>query len=86
MGFNAFGRLLEMRPDLCGRVRFLALMIPHHRGGVDMAKAALDRAKDPEVRRLADLIAKAQASEIAEMEATRRRLGFAPVPAGTAHH
>jgi uncharacterized protein (DUF305 family) len=65
---------------------FLALMIPHHRGGVDMAKAALERAKDPEVRRLAELIAKAQLSEIAEMEATRRRLGFPPVPAGTAHH
>ena len=28
VGFLAFGRLLEMRPDLCGRVRFLALMIP----------------------------------------------------------
>ena len=67
---------------------FLALMIPHHRGGVDMAKAALERAKDPEVRRLAGLIAKAQASEIAEMEATRRRLGFDPVPAeaGTGQH
>ena len=28
VGFRAFGRLLEIRPDLCGRVRFLALMIP----------------------------------------------------------
>ncbi|HEY3059514.1 MAG TPA: trehalose-6-phosphate synthase [Chloroflexota bacterium] len=28
VGFMAFGRLLEMRPDLCGRVRFLAFMVP----------------------------------------------------------
>jgi trehalose 6-phosphate synthase len=28
VGFLAFGRLLEMRPDLCGRVRFLAFMVP----------------------------------------------------------
>jgi len=28
VGFMAFGRLLEMRPDLCSRVRFLAFMVP----------------------------------------------------------
>src|SRR5207244_12749086 len=28
VGFLAFARLLEMRPDLRGRVRFLAFMIP----------------------------------------------------------
>ena len=28
MGFLAFARLLEMRPDLCGRVRFLAFLVP----------------------------------------------------------
>jgi trehalose 6-phosphate synthase len=28
VGFKAFARLLEMRPDLCGRVRFLAFMVP----------------------------------------------------------
>jgi trehalose 6-phosphate synthase len=28
VGFLAFERLLEMRPDLCGRVRFLAFMVP----------------------------------------------------------
>ncbi|MBV9896002.1 MAG: trehalose-6-phosphate synthase [Chloroflexi bacterium] len=28
IGFMAFERLLEMRPDLCGRVRFLAFLVP----------------------------------------------------------
>lgn len=27
-GFRAFGKLLERRPDLCGRVRFLAFLVP----------------------------------------------------------
>jgi trehalose 6-phosphate synthase len=28
VGFLAFSRLLEMRPDVCGRVRFLAFLVP----------------------------------------------------------
>jgi trehalose 6-phosphate synthase len=28
VGFMAFGRLLELRPDLCGKVRFHAFMVP----------------------------------------------------------
>jgi trehalose 6-phosphate synthase len=28
VGFRAFARLLELRPDLCGRVRFLAFLVP----------------------------------------------------------
>ncbi len=28
LGFTAFGRLLELHPELCGRVRFLAFLIP----------------------------------------------------------
>jgi trehalose 6-phosphate synthase len=28
VGFLAFSRLLEMRPDFCGRVRFLAFLVP----------------------------------------------------------
>jgi trehalose 6-phosphate synthase len=28
VGFLAFGRLLELRPELCGRVRFLAFLVP----------------------------------------------------------
>lgn len=48
---------------------FLELMIPHHRGGVDMARAALDRAEQPEVRRLAQAMVDAQTAEIVVLEA-----------------
>jgi uncharacterized protein (DUF305 family) len=51
---------------------FLRLMIAHHRGGVEMADAALAEARTPEVRTLAGAIAKAQTSEITLMEGMLR--------------
>jgi uncharacterized protein (DUF305 family) len=47
---------------------FVAMMIPHHRGAIDMAKAELQYGKDPSLRRMAKAIVKAQESEIAEMK------------------
>lgn len=35
LGFRAFGRLLERRPDLIGRVRFLAFLVPSRQGVVE---------------------------------------------------
>ena len=47
---------------------FLQLMIDHHRGGVEMARAALADARTDEVLTLAGAIERAQATEIELME------------------
>ncbi|MGI5158784.1 DUF305 domain-containing protein [Microbispora sp. CA-102843] len=47
---------------------FLRLMIAHHKGGVDMARAALRLSGDERVRRLAEAIVAAQQGEISLME------------------
>src|SRR4051794_22276993 len=56
-------------------VDFVNGMIPHHAGAVDMAKTVLAFGKDPEVRRLAEEIVKAQESEIAFMQGWLNRNG-----------
>ena len=46
---------------------FVKGMIPHHAGAVDMAKTVLAFGKDPEVKKLAESIIKAQETEMAQM-------------------
>lgn len=48
---------------------FLAGMIPHHQGAIDMAEVVLQHGKDPQVKKLAQDIIAAQKQEIAMMQA-----------------
>ena len=52
---------------------FLAMMIPHHEGAVEMARLVLIHGRDPATRRLAEDII---ASQTVEIEAMRRRLAI----------
>lgn len=47
---------------------FVAHMIPHHQGAIDMAQVQLKYGKDPELKRMARNIIKAQHDEIAFMK------------------
>jgi uncharacterized protein (DUF305 family) len=52
---------------------FLAMMIPHHAGAVEMARLELVHGRDPATRRLAEDII---ASQTTEIEAMKRRLAI----------
>ena len=52
---------------------FVAMMIPHHQGAVDMAKIELARGKDPMLRRLSRNIIASQERQIREMKAWERK-------------
>ena len=63
---------------------FLAMMIPHHEGAVEMARLVLISGKDPLVRQLAEEIIANQKAEIAAMQSRLTILGRGadPQPGG----
>ena len=52
---------------------FVAMMIPHHQGAIDMAQSELRYGKDPVLRRMARDIVAAQEKEIAAMKSWQAR-------------
>ena len=46
---------------------FVAMMVPHHQGAIDMAVAVLRHGRNPQIRRLAQEIIVTQQEEIAAM-------------------
>lgn len=52
-------------------IDFLAMMIPHHEGAVEMARLLLIHGRDPATRRLAEDII---AGQVVEIEGMKRRL------------
>jgi uncharacterized protein (DUF305 family) len=70
---NMGGMSMELGPaddDL--DLRFIDAMTPHHQGAVEMAKAAQQKSKRPEILKLATNIIQAQDREIAQMKQWRK--------------
>ena len=57
---------------------FLAMMIPHHQGAIDMARLVLVHGRDPLTRQLAGEIIASQGAEIASMQARLEVLEHGP--------
>lgn len=53
---------------------FIAGMIPHHRGAVDMAAIVIEFGSNPKVRALAEQIIREQEKELVLMEALLKEL------------
>ena len=66
---------------------FVTMMIPHHQGAIDMAKALLLYGKDPQMRRLAQEIITDQQSEIELMQLwLKQRDALTSKPGPASHH
>lgn len=63
---------------------FVAMMVPHHQGAIDMAIAQLRYGRDPQLKRIAQEIIVSQQQEIAAMRLALGQPLPAPAPAPAA--
>ncbi len=78
VAMTAMGQAMAAAPSTGDADRdFLAMMIPHHEGAVEMSRLLLIHGRDPLVRRLAEEIMAGQQAEILSMQGRLARLGQA---------
>jgi uncharacterized protein (DUF305 family) len=65
-GMGTMDDLWALPPNRLDAV-FMAMMIPHHQGAIDMAMLALERSNRDEIKQLANAIITSQTAEIATM-------------------
>jgi hypothetical protein len=76
---NTMMAAMTIKPSGDVDTDFVALMVPHHQGAIDMAQAELRYGHNEQLRRLAQEIIVTQQQEIAAM---RLALGQPPSPSG----
>lgn len=64
---------------------FIAEMITHHEGAIDMARLAKDNAKHKEIKQLSEAIISAQENEISEMQKWQKDWGYDAQEKGMQH-
>jgi uncharacterized protein (DUF305 family) len=73
-------RWLRLGGPVILTVIFLAMMIPHHAGAVEMARLVLIYGRDPLIRQPAEEIITGQQAEITAMRARLKVLNHGPDP------
>jgi uncharacterized protein (DUF305 family) len=68
-------KAMQVKPTGDADADFVRGMIPHHEGAVAMAKILLEKGHDPELRKMAEGIIKAQESEISFMKSWLEKNG-----------
>ena len=76
MSMDDMAAILEGKTGDDFDAAFIAGMIPHHQGAIDMANAALKDAKHEEIKRMAKAIVTAQQKEIDQMKQWRSTWGY----------
>jgi uncharacterized protein (DUF305 family) len=65
---------------------FVAIMVPHHQGAIDMAQALLRHGRNEQLRRIAQEIIVTQQQEIAAMRMALGQPSPSPAARTTPHH
>jgi len=68
--------MMNMKPSGDADKDFVMMMNPHHQGAVDMAEVELQYGKDPELKKMAEQIIKAQKKEIEEFKKWQQKHGM----------
>ena len=76
MSMNDMSKDLQNRTGDDFDKNFVAMMIAHHQGAIDMAKLAETRAKHDEVKQLSEDVITAQTKEIQDMKKWQQDWGY----------
>lgn len=78
-------KLADLNGDEFDR-EFVAQMVAHHQGAIDMAMLAANQAKHEEIKQLSSTIILTQQNEVTQLKTWQKEWGYAPQPGSATTH